>query len=1004
MSDKRKPFPQFNPFRDFVIDELRRRKRIDVPTPTAAPFVRFTSCMEDPALDYAFFSLGLHGFDNADGANIFDLTYGTRKEVVGYAYHRSKDPNTGIHKKRLIFADDISPNVESFRSFITPTFTEDDAERATQERKAEQLSKIPNAAHPIPGITGVSITRRGLGQPLIATVNWQCYNQGQLEFLRNHFLSTGNYVIIEIGNQFSDKQVKNVLPFRQGHSAVWNNLLQTIGAVGSPNQLLQQRGREFVIEAFNKPNGGNYDFIVGSVSNFQINIEPETGIYKCTTKIVSQGENIWGLTIGKTFVDQVTPENHGITTIRDYFEEGSYQLFLESLLAANKSGIVKTEGTAFQKDAKATKPKEQDKVNQNPSDFMFVTWEFLTRDLLDDMLSTIKTSAIKEEIKHFAQLKTVLEEDYVGYHPLLKSAEPESLLIINKTMSGIATAQKFSSAGSGYFQPKSAVAGDRAGKINEGIWINTGMIREAFMTSNDLRQAFSFILSRMNRSTGGYWDLRLFWDDERATYRVIDYKYGTQHRGERFYKFNVGGAGECLGIEFDSAFPPELVTQMNLVSMFQTLSPEKQAEYTKTYPLIGSTSAHMFMLNWTHLKDGLRDKINQWRDKNYSNSQLAAAPIVDRQNLATQNRVTQGYQTGVIPSTQGKENRPVAEKVGSNLPTTNTPDNTSITPRRNSVSGTELLSLTSSQERKLASRIQPTQGRISSKFDPSRKNPVTGEKRAHKGIDIAALAGTPVVAAMDGTIIQTGFDSGGWGRYITIDHGDGLKTLYAHLDSILVSSGRVSKGQTIGTVGSTGASTGPHLHYEIYINGKQVNPQDPTQTLSTQSSTSTTSPGPGDSGLIASSPMPAPIKPPSQVTEAERQARRDELKLKAKQVRRSEVTEKFGDAINDIIADHLGDMVNNITKDGYITTRTPNQFVSPFPTTTSVSVEIQGIAGISIGDGFFVDKIPFMFQKHGVFQVTETVDSVTERGWRTTIKGYFKMLWYDGKGESEIIV
>lgn len=1003
MSAKRKPFPQFNPFRDFVIDELKRRKRTDVPTPTAAPFVRFTSCMEDPALDYAFFSLGLHGFDNSDGSNIFDLTYGTRKEVVGYAYSRSKDANTGVHNKKLIFADDISPNVESFRSFIDKgTITQAEAQAAVEQRAAEQLAKIPNAAHPIPGITGVSITRRGLGQPLIATVNWQCYNQGQLEFLRNHFLSTGNYVILEIGNQFSDKQVKNVLPFRQGHSAVWTNLLQTIGAVGSPNQLLTQRGREFVIEAFNKPNDGNYDFIVGAVSNFQINIEPETGIYKCTTKIVSQGENIWGLTIGKTFVDQATPENHGITTIRDYFEEGSYQLFLESSLAAKKPGLVKQIGKAWQSDAAATKPGEQGKVDQNPSDFMFVTWDFLTTDLLDDMLSTIKTPALKEEIKHFAQLKTVLEEDYVGYHPLLKSAEPESVLIINKTLAGVSTVKDYSAAS--FFEPKAAVAGARAGKINEGIWINTGMIREAFMTSNDLRQAFSLILSRMNRGTGGYWDLRLFWDDERATYRVIDYKYGTQHRGEKFYKFNVGGAGECLGIEFDSAFPPELVTQMNLVAMFQTMNSQDQEKYLKTYPLIGSTSAHMFMLNWTHLKDGLRDRINQWRDKNNGATPLPAAPVADRTNLATQNRVTQAYSTGIIPSTQGQESRAVADKVGSSVPKTNTPDNTAITPQRNSVAGTQPLALTESQQRKLGSRVTPTQGPVSSPFNPSRKNPVTGETRAHKGMDIAAPRGSPVVAAMDGTIIGVSFDAKGWGRYITIDHGDGLKTLYAHLDQALVTSGRVSRGQQIGVVGNTGASTGPHLHYEIYVNGKQVNPQNPTQTLTTQPNTSTTTPpGPGDSGLLPPPSSPAPIKPPSQVAEAEREARREELKKRATEVRRIEVTNKFGDGVVDLIADHLGDMVNNITKDGYTSNKTPNQFVSPFPTTTSVSVEIQGIAGISIGDGFFVDKIPFMFEKHGVFQVTETVDSVTERGWRTTVKGYFKMLWYDGKGGAEIV-
>jgi murein DD-endopeptidase MepM/ murein hydrolase activator NlpD len=997
MSTKRKPFPQFNPFRDFVIDELRRRKNTEIPTPVVAPFTRLTSCMEDPVMDYAFFSLGLHGFDNPDGSNIFDLTYGTRREVVGHAYSRTKDSNTGLHNKKLIFADDISPNVESFTPFFTPNFGTAEAANTVEQRAKEQLSKIPNAAHPIPGITGVSIKRSGLGQPLRAMVNWQCYNQGQLEFLRSHFLSTGNFVIIEIGNQFSDKQIKNVLPFRQGHSAVWNNLLQAVGAVGSPNQLLQQRGREFIIEAFNKVNDGNYDFIVGTVSNFQINIEPETGIYKCTTEIVSQGENIWGLSINNTFVNQVTPEDHGITTIRDYFEEGRFQMFIESAIAAKKTGITRQLGTAWKDGSIAPRTDGLNKVDQNPSDFVFVSWDFMTQDLLDDMLSTIKSPTIKEEIKHYAQLKSVLPDDYIGYHPLLRSAEPESMLLINKTLDP-KTIANFTVTST--FSPQPNVEGGRAGKLNEGIWINTGCIRESFMTSNNLQQAFSSILSRMNRSTGGYWNLQLFWDDERTTYRVIDHKYGTQHRNERFYKFNVGGAGECLSIEFDSAFPPELVMQMNMVSMFQTLSPKDQSQYLSTYPLIGSTSAHMFVLNWTHLKDGLRDRVTQWRNKNYPMPDQPAAPASTRTNLATQNRVTQPYTTGIVPSTTGNTNRPVADKVGSNLPKTTTPDNTTITPQRNSVVA-PASPLSQTQQRKLTTRLTPTQGRVSSRFSPARPGPTDGVVRPHKGIDIAAPIGTPIVASMNGTVIISTF-SNSFGNYITIDHGDGVKTRYGHMQTRLASAGqRVSRGQQIGTVGNTGRSSGPHLHYEILVNGNAVDPEDPTQTFPQPPGNTTL--GDSDAGLTATSPSSGPVKPPAQSV-IEQQKKTEEFKRKATELRRAEVTGKFGENITNLIADHLGDMINNITKDGYVANRIPNQMVSPFPTTTSVSVEIQGISGISVSDGFFVDKIPFMFEKHGVFQVTEITDTVSERGWRTTLRGYFKMLWYDGAGGAEVII
>ena len=96
--------------------------------------------------------------------------------------------------------------------------------------------------------------------------------------------------------------------------------------------------------------------------------------------------------------------------------------------------------------------------------------------------------------------------------------------------------------------------------------------------------------------------------------------------------------------------------------------------------------------------------------------------------------------------------------------------------------------------------------------------------RMHEGIDIGCAYGTPNRAAAAGTVIYAGW-LGGYGNLVVVDHGNGLSTAYAHASSILVSVGQtVSQGQTVSLVGSTGHSTGPHLHFEVRVNGVAVDP------------------------------------------------------------------------------------------------------------------------------------------------------------------------------------
>jgi murein DD-endopeptidase MepM/ murein hydrolase activator NlpD len=119
--------------------------------------------------------------------------------------------------------------------------------------------------------------------------------------------------------------------------------------------------------------------------------------------------------------------------------------------------------------------------------------------------------------------------------------------------------------------------------------------------------------------------------------------------------------------------------------------------------------------------------------------------------------------------------------------------------------------------------ILPVNAQISSAFG-MRSDPFTGKPKLHKGVDLAAPAGTPVVAALPGRVISAGYESG-YGNTVLVEHDGGLRTRYGHLASINVKVGdMVTSEDTLGKVGSTGRSTGAHLHFEVIRDGKQVNP------------------------------------------------------------------------------------------------------------------------------------------------------------------------------------
>ena len=121
--------------------------------------------------------------------------------------------------------------------------------------------------------------------------------------------------------------------------------------------------------------------------------------------------------------------------------------------------------------------------------------------------------------------------------------------------------------------------------------------------------------------------------------------------------------------------------------------------------------------------------------------------------------------------------------------------------------------------------VFPLEGRISSRFG-LRTDPIHGKHKHHAGLDIAAKTGTPIKAVQAGTVTFSG-DRGGYGKMVIIDHGNGLESRYAHCSALNVEKGQfVFAGSEIAAVGSTGRSTGPHLHLEVRQDGKAVDPLD----------------------------------------------------------------------------------------------------------------------------------------------------------------------------------
>ncbi len=587
MPEDRNPFPQPNAIRRYTQTELIRRKKgpLAIPNPVVMPFVRFTSTKADPGPPkaYRFFHMGLHGLPVTEAAegldgfgNIFEMTYGG-KDVVGYAF-----------------------GSDGRRTPITSTdfaLTKDDI--------------VAEGRHPIPGVTNISVRHMGVNEPIQTTVNWVCYNTTQLEFLRQHFLMAGGYVIIEFGNYWSNREQPTLLDF-SNHDEVLAKLTKfTI------------QGRKLMSDELFEPAQGNYNMVIGRVVDQSMTFESDGSIH-CTTVFYSTGEAVFGVHNTRLLTGVSTEEGRELfsVTIHDFFSDNRGS-GLNLLLAdpRNSDKVITQRAKTVREIGETTglAVSDADKRSyKSRFDSDFIPWSMFVRTVMERLFASADAQNVSADAALFTAIN--LDEPEVGNHHLLASTDPSTLVIVKPDMLAgspeeieaqrVDEQQIFARHVPGT-EPifVSADGTEEKGLLTNGIWINVGAIRDSFVQANTFYQGLMALLTRMNNAVENYWHLDLAFDEETQQYKIYDKKcvFGGK-KDARPYLFNEDAEGELLDFSFEANFSKESKTAI-LLSNTQTRA-EVDSENVSGF---NQPSFWTGILNLPDLKDELGENIQAIR-------------------------------------------------------------------------------------------------------------------------------------------------------------------------------------------------------------------------------------------------------------------------------------------------------------------------------------------------------------------------------------------------------
>jgi hypothetical protein len=1078
MAEDRKPFPNINSLRRFVREELIRRKTNLYPT-ISSPFVRFTSCKEDVnslgnSTNYRYFTLGLHGYENKS-ANIFDLVYGGDREFVGYGYIQNTSPDVtdeNYYIQKNIYADDLTFDRSIFEN-LTPQQTEN-AEVIVRNVEKQQTEVIGRGVHPSPGVTSVSINKRAMGAPIIATVEWICYNKQQLEFLRHHFMVIGSFVVLEWGNTYvntnpagSESKIIPVYPLKFNHKNIDDELIAAY-----------KGGRSYIIENYVKPSSGNYDFMIGVVGNFKIEFDAMRNVYKITTFVYSAGEYLWGIRNDMTStkaVSDTNPADGSITTIHDFFKEdsaftglltsekwwksGNIAYFTKKKQNKREKSVVVTVDTGVgNRPLSRTEfevKSEDDDYGVSGYDRTFITIPFFLNVVLPTIVDLTIPPGSKEEL--LRTLPTAKDENLVGFSKKLKSTDPNRMLIYNSYIAGDRLNYYSPLTGGFSFDtPELIPTGDFSdssknpgqASLNRGVWLNTGMIKRVFESSLTVEQALRSILIEMNIASGNFWNLILFFDDDLGRFRIVDYNGGSLDGVSRsmFYIFNEGSQGETTSIEFDSAFPPELTTQMALIASFKSRSPQERKRLLEKYPLIGTTSHFAFAMNWTNLTDIISEKLrNPPSNSNYFyGPQSFDASDQRGQEQRTINQLGSDVNTLGVTSNIGNTS------AGSRIGEPSKVDKT-LTPTVSTSNTGEPVKIKKSIETRYLKTLQynnkiekyatefgvdpiairtiiaiESDGNPRAERTENKKDPVTGvvytKDKSFGLMQLLSETAQGVAKKINITykdipsrqVDETEFFRSWRARLQDPDLNIRLGTKY--FKDMLIESALKYPDADIRDAAS------------MYNAGPGIGGRRTTERLGRYCARFDKN-GECEPGYLLNK-IPANEFPNQsyvkkfvehyeafKILEAERnnieidpneplfsptienidKFEEAESIAKAEAAELAKIREKFQNfLIEGLIHPNPSRMRREILKDGMSLTPPQNNFIAPFPTTAKIELVIPGISGFSISDSFLVDKLPFIYEEYGCFQITQITDNITPEGWYTRLRAIFKLLWFEG--------
>ncbi len=628
MAEERNPFPQPNAIRQYTQAEMIRRKvnsgdsKLAVPNPLSMPFVRFTSTKAGSGgpKPYRFFHMGLHGLpltETAEGisgfGNIFEMTYGG-EDVVGYAFAPDG-------RRTPITSTDIKlPNNQS--QPIVPIKDKTPAE----------------GRHPVPGVTNVTVRHMGVNEPIQTTVDWVCYNATQLEFLRQHFLMAGGYVVLEFGTNWSNRDESTPVFDFSNHDQALEDLTEFV-----------IQGRSFMSDELFERANGNYNMVIGRVVDQSISFQSD-GSIRCSTIFYSTGEAVFGVHNTRLLSTALTEEGQEVFnfTIKEFFDDrGSLDRIL------SRSPFTVTVKARTEREAKDIQGEDlsegQLTAFRSRYDSEFIPWSIFIREVMEILFAQVARTGGAADASLFTTMNK--REPEVGNHPLLQSTDPDTVIIVKPSMLQGSQEQSRSRnrkrrdadpatifANHPPTVQETFVAEDGSeekGLLTNGIWVNVGAIKESFVQSNTFYQGFIALLTRMNNAVENYWHLDLAFDEETSEYKIYDKKcvFPSKVTPEP-YVFNRATAGELLDLGFEANFSKESKTAILLASA------RTRKEAMGQVSSVNQPSIWTEVMNLPELKDELGENVQSVREAAFEEAREVDADPQAARNASLVRQIT----------------------------------------------------------------------------------------------------------------------------------------------------------------------------------------------------------------------------------------------------------------------------------------------------------------------------------------------------------------------------